>query len=231
MKKHTLYTELAYLIGLVLLAGGTALMTYGGFGISMVAAPGYVLYLKLSPILPLFTFGTVGYLVEGLILAVMMLLIRKARFVYLLSFVTAVLYGFALDAISLLTALLPADILALQIPLSLCGMLCCSCGIGLLLLCYFPPAAHEMFVKEVCRHFGKPLGTVKTIYDCIFLALSIGLSLLFFGNIQGIGIGTILCTFVNGACIRMFHGFWKNTFQFRDLLPLRSKFEESEESL
>ena len=38
MKKPVFYTEAAYFIGLFLLALGTALTAYGGFGISMVVA-------------------------------------------------------------------------------------------------------------------------------------------------------------------------------------------------
>ena len=125
LKKLTFYSEAAYAVGILLLACGTALMAYGGLGISMVAAPGYVIYLKLSPTLPFFSFGTVGYLVEALVLAAMMLLIRKARFTYLLSFVSAVLYGLCLDGVSLLTALLPENTLLLQLPLYIAGLLLC----------------------------------------------------------------------------------------------------------
>lgn len=230
MKKLTFYSEAAYGVGILLLACGTALMAYGDFGISMVAAPGYILSLKLAPIYPFFSFGTVGYLVEALVLTVMMLLIRKARFTYLLSFVSAVLYGLCLDGVSLLTALLPEAIL-LQIPLYIAGMLLCSAAISLLLIGYFPPAAHEMFVKEFCGHFRLPIARVKTIYDCSFLGISILLSLLLFGTIRGIGIGTVVCAFVNGLCIRLFTGLWKKVFAFRDGLALRSKFQESEETL
>ena len=231
VKKRTLYTEAAYGLGLLLLACGTALTAYGGYGISMVAAPGYVLHLKLIPLHPFFSFGTVGYLVEALILLFMMLLIRKARFTYLLSFVTAVLYGLALDGFSPLTGLLPAHSLALQIPLYIAGALLCSAAISLLLLAYFPPAAHEMFVKEVSRSFRFPLTLLKTIYDCSFLAIAIGLSLLFFGTLRGIGIGTVVCAFLNGLLIRMFTGLWKKIFIFRDKFPLRPRFQESEEIL
>jgi len=233
LKKLTFYTEAAYAVGLLLLACGTALMAYGGFGISMVAAPGYVIYLKLSPVLPFFSFGTVGYLVEALVLAVMMLLIRKVRLTYLLSFVTAVLYGLCLDAVSLLTALLPGNTLVLQIPLYIAGLLLCSAAISLLLIGYFPPAAHEMFVKEVCRHFRLPIARIKTVYDCTFLVLAIVLSLLFFNTVQGIGIGTVICAFVNGLLIRLFTGIWDHCFRFRDRFPFRLKFypNEREETL
>ena len=44
MKKPVFYTELAYILGLVLLALGTALTVYGNFGVSMVVAPAYILF-------------------------------------------------------------------------------------------------------------------------------------------------------------------------------------------
>lgn len=42
------YTEAAYFIGLVTLALGTALMERADFGMSMVVAPAYLVYLKVS---------------------------------------------------------------------------------------------------------------------------------------------------------------------------------------
>ena len=46
--KRTFYTEMAYIIGIVTLAFGTALMERADFGMSMVVAPAYLIYLKIS---------------------------------------------------------------------------------------------------------------------------------------------------------------------------------------
>ncbi len=230
MKKTPIYTEVTYALGLILLAFGTAFMAYGGFGISMVAAPGYVLHLKLSPALPFFTFGTAGYFVEALVLLGMIAIIKKARFTYLFSFVTAVIYGLLLDTVSLLTALLPESML-LQLLLYVCGMLLCSFAISLLLISYFPPAAHEMFVKEVSACKKLSLSKLKTVYDCTALVLTVVLSLLFFGSIRGIGPGTVVCAFANGFFIRCFSDLLKNTFDFRDAFAIRHRFEERKEIL
>ena len=48
MKKTVLYTELAYVLGMVGLSLSVALMTRADFGVSMVVAPAYLLYLKLN---------------------------------------------------------------------------------------------------------------------------------------------------------------------------------------
>ena len=57
MKKTVFYTELAFFIGLALLAFGTSLTAYGDVGISMEVAPAYVLHLYVSQFLPWFSFG------------------------------------------------------------------------------------------------------------------------------------------------------------------------------
>ena len=44
--KQNCPTELAYVLGLVILAFGTALMERANFGMSMVVAPAYLLHLK-----------------------------------------------------------------------------------------------------------------------------------------------------------------------------------------
>ena len=68
MKKPVFYTELAYPIALLLLALGTALTAYGGFGISMVVAPAYILHLRVSELLPFFSFGVAEYTLQAVIL-------------------------------------------------------------------------------------------------------------------------------------------------------------------
>lgn len=228
MKKPVFYTEIAYFLALALLAAGTALTAYGGFGISMVVAPAYILHLKISQFFPAFTFGAAGYTLQAVVLLVMMLLLRKAKLLYLLSFVTAVFYSFLLDGAMLLTTLLPQS-LFLQIPLYIIGAILCCAAIALLFTSYLPPEAYELCVKELAAKLGKPVHTVKTVYDCCSLAAALVLSLLFFGTIRGIGIGTVVCAFVYGSLIRMFQTLYSKHFRFTDRFPLRKYFEESEE--
>lgn len=82
MKKRVFYTELAYLFGLILLSLGAALMTFSDFGVSMVVAPAYLLHLKLSEIIPFFSFGMAEYTLQAVILVVMMSIIRRVKFSY-----------------------------------------------------------------------------------------------------------------------------------------------------
>ncbi|MDD3163055.1 MAG: DUF6198 family protein, partial [Sphaerochaetaceae bacterium] len=96
-QKKVFYTEIAYLAGILTLAFGTALMEWADYGMSMVVAPAYLFYLKLSQYYPAFTFGMAEYVLQAFLLIVLSLVLRKFKLSYLFSFATALMYGFALD--------------------------------------------------------------------------------------------------------------------------------------
>lgn len=222
MKQHKFYTEAAYGLGLFLLALATALSKAANLGMSMIAAPSYLLHLRI----PGLSFGIADYLVQILALAVLLLTIRKVKFSYLLTFATALLYGFMLNGVTALVDLIDNSSLLSRILLYSSGIVICSASIALLFKSYIPPAAHELFVKGLCAHFSLPLGRVKIAYDCTLLGLSIVMSLLFFARLEGIGIGTVVCAFVNGPLIRFFSGLYDRIFDFQDRFPLRSRLED-----
>ena len=104
--KRLLYSELAYFIGIFVLALGTALMEKADFGISMVVAPAYLIHLKVSEYIPFFSFGVSEYVFQAVLLIFLSLVMGKFKKSYLLSFATAFLYGTILDlAISLVPML------------------------------------------------------------------------------------------------------------------------------
>lgn len=226
MQKHRFSTELAYGLGVIALALGTALMEKSDFGISMVIAPAYLCYLKLSAIWPALTFGTVQYLFQALLLAVMMLVLKKARLFYLFSFVTAVLYGFCLDGCMALTSLLSGSSLLWRGGYFVVGALVCSLGVSLLFHTYFAPEVFELFVKELACKYKLPIHRVKTWYDIISCLLGVILSFWFFGLWQfyGVRLGTLICALFNGSLIGLFSRFLDQSWDFYDAFPLRKYF-------
>ncbi len=242
-KKLTFYTEIAYFVGLFFLAFGTALTVYGGFGISMVVAPAYILHLFVSQFLPFFSFGMAEYTLQAVILIILSIILRKAKWSYLLSFVAAILYGLALDLSTKLTAFFP-QLLPLRIIVYLIGVIIICAAVALLFSAYLPPEAYEMFVKEFSAKFKKPIPKVKMIYDCASLVLAIILCIIllspfkadsFFGVINnfmacGISIGTVACAFINGPIIGLFQRLYSKIFNFKDGLKLRKYFEDTPKS-
>ncbi len=229
MKKTVFYTEIAFLLGLALLAFGTSLTAYGGLGISMVVAPAYILHLYLSQFLPWFSFGVAEYILQAIVLLVLILVLRKAKWSYLLSFGVTLLYGFVLDASMALTAKLPQN-LWLQIAAYVIGAFICCNALTLLFSSYFPPEAYELFSKELAAKFHKPVYRVVNIYNLSSLAVSIVLSLVFFGRISGVGIGTVACSFLYGFIIQFCQKVYGKFFRFEDRFSWRKFFEESEKA-
>ena len=224
-KKLTFYSEAAYAAGIVLLALGTALMEQADFGLSMVVAPAYLLHLKISQVVPLFSFGMAEYTLQAVIIVVLSAVLGKFKPAYLFSFVTAVAYGFTLDGFMALVAVLPPAGMASMIVRYILGFVLCAMGVAFLFHTYIPPEAYELFVKEVSAKLGKDISVVKTIYDCGSCLVAIGLSFAFFGlwHFEGVKLGTVICAFLNGFLIGQWGKLFESVFDFKDALPLRAK--------
>ena len=229
MKKPVFYTEFAYLLGIALVALGTAMTAWGDLGISMVVAPAFILHLRMSQVFPWFTFGVAEYCLQGLVLILMMCLLRKVKATYFLSFVTAILYGLILDGSTLLLSLLPQKLLWQRLAVYIGGDLLICAGVSMVFRTYLPPEAYEMIVMELSKKWHIKLHTLKTLYDCVSLVIAVALSFLLLGTLQGVGIATVVCAFLNGSLISLFSRLWDRIWNFADKFPWRKKFEESEE--
>lgn len=226
-KKRLFYSELAYIIGLAVLAFSAALMEASDFGVSMIVAPAYLLYLKLNAIWPFFTFGMAEYTLQAALLIIMMLVLGRFKLYYLFSFITAVLYGFMLDAAMALVTLMHISNIAARL-ISFCvGVICCAAGVALLFKTYIAPEVYELFVKELAGKYKLKISRVKTVYDCVSCVLAVCMSFTFFGlgHFEGVKLGTVACALVNGTLIGLISSRLDKHFDFGDALPLRKYFE------
>ncbi|MBQ8973822.1 MAG: hypothetical protein IJ074_12185 [Clostridia bacterium] len=225
-KRRVFLSELAYALGIALLALGTALMEKANFGVSMVVAPAYVLHLRLAQISPAFTFGVAEYMVQALLLVVLSVVLRKFKLSALFSFVTALIYGAALDVAMRLLGGLPAEGAAWRLGEYAVGLLLCATGVAFLFHTYIAPEAYELFVKELAGRYGWRIDRVKTVYDLCSCALGVLLSFLFFGfgRFEGVKLGTVLCALVNGWLIGRIGQVLESAFEFKDGLALRALF-------
>lgn len=206
MKKRVAGTgEIAYLLGIVLCALGVCFSAKSGFGVSMVVAPAYVLHCKLSPYLPFFSFGVAEYVLQGALIVLLCLAVRRVRLKYLLSFGTAVLYGVVLDLWRLLFGEAVYEQMWQRCLSCAFGAVVTALAIALLLRTYLPQQGYELVVKELTDRFGWNMGKVKWIYDISSLVLAIVMMLCFFGrfDMEMIGVGTLLLTVINTPLITL----------------------------
>jgi uncharacterized membrane protein YczE len=225
--KRIFYTEIAYLLGIFGLALGTVFMVKADFGMSMVVAPAYLIYRKLSLSYSFITFGIAEYIMQALLLCLLILILRKFRIYYLFSFVTALYYGFLLDlCMGILKNFAVASLIG-RVTCFVFGVSLCANGIAFIFRTYVAPEVYELFVKEVSKKMKISITKFKTGYDITSCLISILLSFLFFGFMKfvGVNIGTIICALTFGKLISIFGSILDKHLQFKDALPLRKYFE------
>lgn len=222
-RKIICFSETAYVLGMVQLAFGTALMEKADFGMSMIVAPAYLIHLKVSQYIPGFSFGMAEYLFQAFLILCLSLYMKRFRAGYIFSFVTAVLYGILLDLFVMAVSGAAAAGIYSRIVFFACGILLCTAGVAFLFHTYIAPEAYELAVMEISRKNRADLGKIKTIYDVSSCVLSVVLSFLFFGfgHFEGIKAGTFVCALLNGWLISRFSSLYESRLEFKDALPLR----------
>ena len=207
MKKITLHSEIIYIIAILILSFSSAMQTAANLGISMIIAPAYIVSQRFT----FLTFGQSEYLVQGLVFVAFCVLMKGFKPVYLASFGTALLYGAALD---MWRTVIPAFNQSITAPGSMpmpariamlgSGMIITAIAIALFFHTYLYPQVYDFFVREIAKRYKKDRTKFKIAFDTTCLAVAVALSLLFFGKLVGVGVGTLIMTLLNGRLIGFF---------------------------
>lgn len=204
MKKLQKMNEAAWLFGVLLCAFGVALATKANLGLSMIAAPPYIIHIFMENFFPWYSQGTSEYIWQGVLLLAMCIIVRRFRVKYLLTFVCAVIFGLAVDGFlwllggSAVYATLAARIIAFIVSEIITAVA---------IACYFrtdlPLPVYELVVSEIAKCYSLNMNKVKQANDLIMLALSLILAFVLNRSFAGIGIGTIIITLVNASLIAL----------------------------
>ncbi|MBQ4065073.1 MAG: hypothetical protein IJD10_03120 [Clostridia bacterium] len=220
MKKIGKMNEAAWLLGIILCSLGIALCTKAGFGLSMIAAPPYILHRWLSPLSSVFTQGVCEYLWQGVILVILCLAIKRFRWRYLLAFGTAVVFGLVLDLWFILFGGNAAcESLPLRIVLFVLGEGFTALAIAFFFRTKLPLQIYELFVTEFAGRYKLTEDKTKFGFDLSMLALSMALALLLNRSFDGLGIGTLIITAVNALLIGLFGKLLDKLFTFEPRFP------------
>lgn len=221
-KKLAPFGELAFLVGTLILPFGTSLMSRGGFGLSVVVVPAYLLSLKID----FLTFGMAEYCLQGVLLVLFCLIMGKFRLGYLFSFFAAFCYGVVLDLWIPIVEMISLPTVGHRIAIYLIGMVVNTFAIAFYFKSYFPPQIYELIVKGLSGKYRIDMGKFKIGYDLTSFAVSLVLSFLFFGKVVGIGIGSVVCAFLNGAFIAFWCRVIERYFDFSPRFPKWKAFFE-----
>ena len=222
-KKIGISSEITYILAIVLLALAVAILNAADFGISMIVAPAYLLSLKVGAI----TFGQAEYIIQAGVFILLCLVLKKFRPVYLMSFVTCLIYGAVLDLWRLLPCLNPSVTkpgsmaLWLRIPMFVFGVLMTSFSVALFFKTYLYPQVYDFFAKAVSLRYGIRQSVFKTGVDLTLLLVSTVMTFCFFGRPEGLHWGTLVMAVLNGTIIGFFSKQLDRIFEFR---PCFEKF-------
>ncbi|MCD7711219.1 MAG: DUF6198 family protein [Firmicutes bacterium] len=227
--KITVSAEAVYVFSLLTLSLAVAMTAASGLGVSMIVAPAYIIWLKLSEAVSWITFGQCEYIVQGALFVLFCVLMGRVKLVYFSSFITGVIYGFILDMWRLIPHFNPDVTTPGTLPTALnilyfaLGMVVTSFSIALFFGTYLYPQVYDFFVKGVSAHFGIDRGKFKIAFDFTCLAVSLALSFILFHGIVGVGVGTVIITCFNGLLITFFGRVFEKTL---DVKPTFPKFAE-----
>ncbi len=221
MKRIRVPAEVVYVLAILMLSFSVAMAASTDFGISMIAAPAFILSEKL----PL-TFGQCEYVVQGLLFVVFCILMKKVRLVYFSSFLTGIIYGAVLDLWRVLIPHFNPAVTApgalpfwLRIVYLVSSMVICAFSIALFFHTYLYPQIYDFFVKGISAHYRFNRTRFKQCFDASCLLVSCVLTLTLFRKFVGIGVGTLVITLCNGFLIGKFSDLFDKFLAVEPLFP------------
>lgn len=234
MKKINKSSELLWLLGIIFVALGVAICSKADLGVSMIAAPAFIVHEALSTPFPMLSVGVTEYIIQGIMLIILCIVIRRFNWRFLLAFAVAVLYGYTLDLfIWLLKDVVVTNVYGRWI-LLLSGDVITAFGVACFFRTYMPLQVYELFVAQISSCFKKNIAKVKSVFDISLLAISLMLTLILFSDISSfnfkmiykssfhsIGPGTIVTTLINSPIIalmgKLIDKLFNNTGRFSKL--------------
>lgn len=180
---------------------GIAFITKAELGTSPISSVPYVLSLQY----PDLTFGQFSMILNvGFVIVQIVMLRRDFHLVQLLQLVVAILFSAMIDvSMGWLAGLQPTSIIE-SFALLLVG--CAIMGVGISV--EVAPKAllvpGEGVVGVISLTTRKKFGSVKVIFDVTLITIAVVLSFVFFGQLRGLGVGTIVAGLLVGRLVNLF---------------------------
>lgn len=229
-------SELLWLLGLIFVAAGVATCSKADLGVSMIAAPTFVIHEAISNHFPRLSVGVTEYLVQGFVLIIMCLVIRKFRKKYILAFAAAIVYGYILNFFTWILRDFTASSVISRWIMLIVGDILTATGVACFFKTYMPLQVYELFVSELSKTFRFNINKVKWIFDITLLVISAFLAVIIFKDVSvfdwskiymtsfhNLGLGTLITTIINSPIIAFVGIFIDKLFEPTPLFPKLNK--------
>lgn len=212
-----------FILGIVINSFGIAFITKSDLGTSQISSVPYVLSLEFSD----YTFGMTTFIFNILFIIIQVIILRRDFHpIQFLQVFANILFSFFIDVsmnwlsffqpesfiIKLISLFIGCMILALGICIEVAPNVIVVPGEGVVRALALAIAIKKPKVK---------FGTIKIYFDITLIILACILSFIFFGELNGVGIGTIISALVVGKFINFINQHFKFLRHIRALTRLK----------
>lgn len=212
-----------FILGIIINSFGIAFITKSDLGTSQISSVPYVLSLEFSD----YTFGMTTFIFNILFIIIQVIILRRDFHpIQILQVFANILFSFFIDVsmnwlsffqpesfiIKLISLFIGCMILALGICIEVSPNVIVVPGEGVVRALALAIAIKKPKVK---------FGTIKIYFDITLIILACILSFIFFGELNGVGIGTIISALVVGKFINFINQHFKFLRHIRALTRLK----------
>lgn len=192
---------LLFFIGVLINSFGVALITKAALGTSPISSVPYVLDLQFTPTLGEFTF------VYNLIFIALqpILLRRQYHPIQLLQIVVNLVFSWFIDVSMNLLGWLEPEGIVFELLVLVLGCAVLGFGISVEVAPDVLRVPGEGLVGALAQVTKIRFGTVKVGFDVTLVAIAVVLSFLFFGRLNGLGLGTVISALIVGRFVNLFN--------------------------
>lgn len=186
--------------GILINSFGIVLITKGALGTSQISSIPYVLSLQL----PSISFGMFSFIMNMVYIVLQALLLRRQfKPIQLLQIVVNVVFSASIDVFMAMLSFYALQQLFTRVLSAVAGCIVLAFGISVEVAPDLIMVPGEGIVAAISKVSGRRFGSVKVVFDVTLILIAALLSWLFFGNIVGVGVGTLLSAVSVGQFVNL----------------------------
>lgn len=212
--KQILKRYLYFILGVVINSFGVAFITKSALGTSQISSVPYVLSLRF----PSVSFGMTTFFVNLLFILIQAVLLKKNfQPVQFLQVAVNVLFSVLIDVSMTLLSFFQPEAFGLRIVSLLAGCVILAVGISIEVAPDVLVVPGEGAVRAISQTTGLKFGSVKVYFDVSLIVIASALSFLFFGRLNGVGLGTVISALTVGKFVNIVNLHLPAVRKIRDL--------------
>lgn len=186
--------------GILINSFGIVLITKGALGTSQISSIPYVLSLQM----PFISFGMFSFIMNMVYIVLQALLLRRQfKPIQLLQIVVNVVFSASIDVFMAMLSFYAPQQLFTRVLSAIAGCIVLAFGISVEVAPDLIMVPGEGIVAAISKVSGRRFGSVKVVFDVTLTLIAALLSWLFFGNIVGVGVGTLLSAVSVGQFVNL----------------------------